>query len=215
LERSIDTEILDRENVPDDLVETAYRDLTRIHRFLGDTAAVAAAVRGNPVPVRRILDVGCARGGVIRDLRRQLGVEVLGVDLRVPAANHRDVPIIRADAIRDALPQADLAFSMNVAHHLSEDELIALIRNVGCYCPRFLLLDLVRHPLPLALFRIFVAPMISKIAVADGLMSIRRAFTAAELRHITRKALSGTASTFRHRVYPFYIRQTVDISYSG
>jgi SAM-dependent methyltransferase len=199
--------------VPDHLVARAYRDLTRIHRFLGDTAAIAAAVRHDPLPVHRILDIGCARGGVLSDLSRQLGVEVLGVDLRAPILPDGNVPIIRADAIRDRLPPADLAFSMHVGHHLSEGDLIALIRNVGRSCRRFVLLDLVRHPLPLALFRMVVAPWVSRIASADGQVSIRRSYTPTELRRITAEALSGSGAQFRHSVSLLYIRQTVDISY--
>jgi SAM-dependent methyltransferase len=152
LQRSFQKEILEQENVPDRLVESAYRDLTRIHRFLGDTASVIAAVRRDPLPVRRILDIGCAQGGVLRDVRKQLGVEVVGVDLNLPVMRDLPFSIVRADAVRDPLPPADLAFSMHLGHHLSEHDLAALIRNVGRCCRRFILLDLVRHPLPLVLF---------------------------------------------------------------
>jgi len=204
---------MEADDTPDRLIAAAYRDLTRIHRFLGDTSAVAAAIRNDPLPVRRILDVGCGRGGVLLDLRRRLEVDVVGVDLRAPIA-FTDVPILRADATRDALPKADLAFSMNVGHHLSEKDLVALIRNVGCYCRRFVLFDLVRHPLPLALFRVFLAPLISRIAAADGQISIRRSYTPAELLDITSEALAGSHARFRHTVSPFYIRQSVDIQFS-
>jgi SAM-dependent methyltransferase len=204
---------MEAEDVPVRLVERAYDDLTRIHRFLGDTAAVVAAIRRHPLPVRRVLDVGCGRGGVLRDLRHRLGVEVVGVDLRAPLAAEGNLTIIRADAIRDALPEADLAFSMNVGHHLSESDLVALIRNVGRSCRRFILLDLVRHPLPLVLFRVFVSPLVSRIAAYDGQVSIRRSYTPAELRHIAAEAISGSTAHFRHSVSPFYIRQTVDICY--
>lgn len=215
LDRSFEIEILERDDVPDQLVERAHRDLTRIHRFLGDTAAVERAVRSDPLPVRRILDVGCGRGGVLRRLRHRLGVEVVGVDLRPAPVAQQEFPIIRADVTRDELPSADLAFSMYLGHHLCESDLTALIRNVGRYCRRFFLLDLVRHPLPLALFRIFVAPMISRIAAADGQVSIRRSYTPAELSSITEKALTGLGAAFEHSVSPIYIRQTVDIRYGS
>jgi 2-polyprenyl-3-methyl-5-hydroxy-6-metoxy-1,4-benzoquinol methylase len=213
VERSFETEMLDADNVPPVLADRAYDDLTRIHRFLGDTAAIAAAIRRDPLPVRRILDIGCGRGGVLRDLRRRLGLDVVGVDLRPPAVPDAEVPILRADATRDALPRADVAVCLNVGHHLCEHELVAMIRNVGRYCRRFVLLDLVRHPLPLALFRVFLAPVVSGIAAADGQVSIRRSYTPSELVAVTTEALAHSGARFRHSVSPFYIRQTLDIEY--
>ena len=78
---------------------------------------------------------------------------------------------------------------------------------------RFFLLDLGRHPLPLALFRTFLAPLVSRIVAADGKVSIRRSYTPAELRNITVGVIVGSGASFRHHVSPFYIRQTVGIWY--
>jgi SAM-dependent methyltransferase len=213
LKRSRETEILDRPGVPRVQAARAYRDLARLHRYLGDTASIVAAVRRDPLPVRRILDVGCGQGEVLRDLRAHLPVEVLGVDLNPVAVAGADLPIILADAVLDPLPYADVAFSMCLGHHLSETELVKLIRNVGRSCRRFILMDLVRHPLPLALFRLFLAPFLGPIAMADGQASIRRSYTPAEMTQIAVEALNG-AGRFRHSVAPFYARQTLDIEYA-
>ena len=113
------------------------------------------------------------------------------------------------------MPVADVAFCMHVGHHLSADDLVLLIRNVGRYCRRFIVLDLVRHPLPLALFRLFLAPLICGIDAEDGQSSIRRSYTPEELREITSTALTGSAGTFRLSVAPLYVRQVVDIAYGG
>src|SRR5690349_10124792 len=146
-------EILDTPGLPDEIASRAYRDLARIHRVLGDTASVIRAIRRDPHPVRRVLDIGCATGDVLHEVQRRLNVEVTGVDLQPRPGT---VPMVRADAVRDLLPRADVAFSMYLAHHLDEGEISEMIRNVGRTCRRFILLDLVRHPLPLALFRAFV-----------------------------------------------------------
>jgi SAM-dependent methyltransferase len=175
--------------------------------LLGDTAALARAIRRDPLPVRRILDVGCGHGGVLAELQRRLDVEGIGVDLRPPA--DASVPMVRADAIRDSLPHADIAYSLCLAHHLADDEVVAMIQNVGRSCRRFLVVDLVRHPLPLALFRTLVAPFFSAVAVADGITSIRRAYTPEEFARLARRA----GAPFRHSVSPIFANQTLDIVY--
>jgi SAM-dependent methyltransferase len=211
MRRSFAPEIIDRPGLPEDVLERAHRDITRINRFLGNTAAILGALARDPLPVRRVLDIGCGRGALLVAIRHRLGVEVVGVE-REPQSR-APVPIVVADAVRDPLPEADVAVCSLLAHHLRDEELIALIRNAGRACRRLILLDLVRHRLPLALFRIFVAPWVSPVVAADGAQSVRRAFTPAEFAALVRAALAPDAGAFRHSVAPGYIRQVVDISY--
>ena len=213
--RTNQAEILDHHDVPDELVERAYRDLARIHYWTGDTNFIVRAIRRNPLPVRRVLDVGCATGLVLQEVGHRLGVDVVGVDIHPHPRIAAPVPILRADARRDPLPLADVAFSMHLGHHLRERDLVDLIRNVGRFCRRFILLDLVRHPVPLAFFRLFVAPLICAIDAEDGQRSIRRSFTPGELRELTSSALAGTGGTFELSVAPFHARQVMDICYAN
>jgi SAM-dependent methyltransferase len=210
-----ETELLDQTDLPDELVKRAYRDIARIHRWLGDTRLIVRAIRQDPLPVHRILDVGCATGLVLEEVGRRLGVEVVGADLHPHPCIAAPVSILQADARCDALPFADVAFAMHFAHHLRERDLVQLIRNVGRFCRRFILLDLVRHPLPLALFRLFIAPLVCPIDAEDGQRSIRRSYTPIEFQRITASALAGTGSSFRISVSPFHIRQVIDISYAN
>jgi SAM-dependent methyltransferase len=215
MHREYKHEVLDAPDVPDAQASRAYRDLARIHHWLGDTRFIVGAIRRNPWPVRRILDVGCATGLVSEDVGRKLGVEAFGVDLNPRRSGGASIHMIQADATRDPLPCADVAFSMHMGHHLTEADVMGLIRNVGRFCRRFILLDLVRHAMPLALFRVFVAPLVSRITAQDGVTSIRRSYTPAELRRIAATALSGSGATFRHSVTAFYIRQVIDVSYAS
>jgi len=149
-------------------VRRAYRNIAAIHRWLGDERFLIGAIRRDPLPVRRILDVGCGTGVVLQRVGRKLGVDVLGADIQPHPSVAASVPIVRADACRDRLPDADVTYCMHLGHHLSADDLILMIRNVGRSCRRFIVLDLVRHPVPLALFRMFVAPLICHISAEDG-----------------------------------------------
>jgi SAM-dependent methyltransferase len=213
MDRIFTPEILDDPGASEELYEISHRGLTRLHRCMGDTRAIVNALRRNVPPARRVLDVGCGRGGILVEIRKRLGAEVVGVDLRVPRRPPPAVPILRADAVREPLPAADVAIAVCLAHHLSEPELIALIRNVRRSARRFILLDLVRHSLPLALFRAFVAPLLCDINAADGAVSIRRSYTPAELRRAAQKAVAGTHAVIRHSVSPLYARQILDISF--
>lgn len=213
MERSFEPEILDGNGIREELAARSYRELTTIHRLLGDTRCLVRALRRDPLPIRRVLDIGCGRGGILEEVTRALGAEGVGVDLSPPETGSSR--ILKADAVRDRLPEADVAFSIHVAHHLSDVELVQMIQNVGRSCRRFILLDVVRDWVPLALFRTFVAPFVSPITAADGRTSIRRAYAPCELSAVVAQALAGTNASFRHFVAPLGVRQIVDISYAS
>jgi hypothetical protein len=98
-------------------------------------------------------------------------------------------------------------------HHLQDEEFVEMIRNVGRACRRFVILDLVRHRVPLALFSAFAPLCLPKLNVLDGRQSIRRAYTPDEFRALIARAVAGTSGSFRHKVAPFWIRQMADIRY--
>ena len=206
-------ELLENPAVPDPVASRAYRDMASIHHWLGNVRFVIDALRRETLPVRRVLDVGCGPGLVLHRVSRALQVEALGVDVRPRKKISAPVKIIRADACRETLPRADVAFCMYLCHHLNPADVVRLIRNVSRSCRRFILLDLVRHPLPLALFRMFVAPLICRMDAEDGRRSIRRSYTPGELRELTSEALAGSPATFEIRVGPLWLRQVIDIRY--
>ena len=199
--------------LPDATLRQVHRDLLRTHLWLGHVAAVERAIRRDPLPVRTVLDVGCGDGAILAELRRRLSVDVVGVDLRRPTSGASDVPILEADAVRDPLPPTDVAITICVAHHLSDEQLVGMIRNVGRSSRRLIVLDLVRHPLPALLFRMFVAPWVHPINASDGVRSIERAFTPVELGRLARRAVEGTAARVRLRVTPLWLRQMLEITY--
>lgn len=204
---------MDSPDVPASLlIERFHRDLERIHRFIGTYRTVERFLRADPQPVRSVLDIGCGGGELLRYLRTRLDVEVVGIDPRPCAPS--DIPVIAADAVSELLPPADVAVCTMLSHHLTPEQNIALIRNVARSARRFLILDLIRHPLPLALFTAFVSPLVGYEAGADGKQSIRRAFTPDEFAAMTRDAIAGTGATFTLDVPLFRSRQVVDIRFS-
>jgi SAM-dependent methyltransferase len=183
------------------------------HNLLGNHAAILRALRHDGQAVRRVLDIGCGHGGLLSKVRRQMGAEVLGVDLRPPEGGVWEFPILRLDAVREALPRADVAVSVCLVHHLRDEEFVEMIRNVGRACRRFVILDLVRHRVPLVLFSAVAPLCLPRVNVLDGCQSIRRAYTPVEFRTLIARAVAGTDGNFRHTVAPFWIRQMADIRY--
>ncbi len=205
---------MDDPNVPDDVWEKFHRDLSRLERVLGSHRTVIRALRADSRPPKSVLDIGCGNGVLLRKIRQSLGVAVTGIDLRAPRNPEPDITIVATDAVCDPLPRADVAVSVYVVHHLSERSIVELIRNVSRTSRRLILLDLVRHWLPLVLFRVFLGPLFGHIVHADGCQSIRRAYTPGELRSLVEEAIHGSGASVRHSVSPWYASQLVDITWS-
>ncbi len=205
-------ELLEDPSLPEEVAAQAYRDLARTQCLLRNSAAILNCLRKSPTPIHSVLDIGCGHGALLEEIRQELGVDVIGIDLRpVPQSN---VPIVTGNAAVDPLPAADVALTVCMVHHLTEDEVVAMIRNVAKSCRRLILLDLVRHWMPLALFRVFLSPFLHRINSADGITSIKRSYTPPELRAIVDKAVKGSNARVDHKVAPFNIRQIVDITWS-
>jgi 2-polyprenyl-3-methyl-5-hydroxy-6-metoxy-1,4-benzoquinol methylase len=210
MQRADVTELLEDPSLPEELVADVYRDLARTQRLLGNTRAIFRRLRKNRI--RSVLDIGCGQGALLAEIHRKLGVDVVGFDLR-PAPSSLNVPILTGNAAVDPLPEADVALAVCLIHHLSEADVINLIRNVSKTCRRLIVLDLVRHWIPLTLFRVFMSPFLHRINSADGITSVKRAYTPRELRSIVEEAVKGTDTRIVHTVAPFYIRQIIDLEF--
>ncbi|MGE0651214.1 MAG: class I SAM-dependent methyltransferase [Alphaproteobacteria bacterium] len=113
----------------------------------------------------RVLDVGCAKGYLMRDLMMECpGLEVFGLDLSAYALenSHPDVTgrLVRGSA--DRLPFADRAFSLvlsiNTIHNLPEDGCVAALREFERLAPgrAFVQVDAYRNARERALFEDWV-----------------------------------------------------------
>lgn len=189
--------------------EIFHRDLDLIHRLLGFNAAV---LRRLGPEVRSVVELGCGDGKLLHEIRQKWpGVEVTGVDLEPCVRNPWKVPMVCGDATRMALPQADVAVSVLMLHHLSDPQVVRLIRNVGRSSKRLLVIDLVRRRLPMVLFSAFIGPLVHRIAAVDGRQSIRRAFRPEELQILAEVAVLGTGARVEQWVSGVGASQILDI----
>ena len=144
-----------------------------------------------------MLDIGCGGGDVPVMLSRWaardgLQLEITAIDpdpraSRFAAERHPAAGVAFRQSTASQLASEgcsfDLVVSNHVLHHLAEDELAAFLSESARLCRgRVIHNDLRRSPAAFALFFAGSWPFTGSYIRQDGLTSIRRSYTAAELQ---------------------------------
>lgn len=199
------------EGVPEDEALRSLADLRFVDRWLGNrrafTAAVLPFLQGAARP--SILDVGCGSGGVLSGLRRASGGRALavGADLRPLHLTAAPADILRVAADARRLPFPTRSFDVVTAclflHHFDAPELPDVLRGLYALARRALVVNDLRRALVPYLFgrAFFRALFRSPVSVADGLVSIRRAFLPRELAAAF--AAAGIPNVRIRRTFPY------------
>lgn len=205
--RSSDPELLD-EGVAEAEALRSLRDLQLVNRWFSNRSSVHRALRPHLVPGCRLLDVGCASGDLTAYLlRRSPATTAVGVDIKPLHFRFAPPAIRRVVADVRALPFAERSFDVVTAslflHHFDAAELPAVIASLAALARRALVVsDLERAHVPYLFGRV-VFPLLfrSRVSVQDGLVSIRRGFTPAELEQAFRSAGVQRVRVTRHFPY--------------
>ncbi len=146
-----------------------------------------------------LLDIGCGGGDLARALQRwaaQDGVtlRVLGIDTNAQAiayARQQERSGLSFRAVDSATlciegAKFDVIVSNHLLHHLSTSEVCALLNDCQTLSRGLTLhADIERGPLAYAGFGLLAAPLFhGSFIVPDGLVSVRRSFTAPELQAV-------------------------------
>jgi len=154
-----------------------------------------------------LLDVACGRGDLLRGLHRRARgrLDCRGVDVSETALDRArnlapsDIRFEKRDALSDLLPSADVVVCSLFLHHLAEGDCIALLRKLANSARRLLLIsDLERSPF--AYVGVSLASRLvtrSPVVHGDGALSVRAAFSAAELETMARRAGLDSARVVR------------------
>ena len=230
LPRSFGTELMDHPDLDPRELEKSLGDLRRVNRWLGGTRVVlghlAPMVRrlGRPC---RVLDV--ATGSADIPLALAAWARAEGLEVRTTAtdghratlasarratAHEASVEVAEADAL--ALPFGDGAFDFAMCstalHHFDRrGDAVQVLRELGRVARCGVVVnDLARSRLALAGAHLLAATVWRRHPMTrhDGPLSVRRAFTAAELRELAREA--GLAGARVHSHLPFRVALVVD-----
>lgn len=198
--RSTELELLDRGMLASAELATNLADLARLNRLPGgaaaSTGAVARLLDGAP---GRILDVGTGVADIpVRMTARGWSVVALDSDPEVLAIARRSagaraaVELVAGDGRSLPYPDAsfDVAHCSLLIHHLDRTEAVALLREMRRVARRGVVVnDLRRGWLPLLSTAVAVAILGRCRATRhDGPLSVRRAYTVAELDDLLHEA---------------------------
>ncbi len=220
--RSLELEHIDKGDYTPDEYEGCLVELRRVNRWLGDSSVL----RRTLVPeIERaglknfsVLDVGAGSGELLRVVARWARgsgrrARLVGLELNERSAGSiveesrpfGEILAVRGDARR--LPfragAFDYAISSLFTHHLSDEEVVAVLREMARVARRGVcVIDLHRHPVAYIFYttvgRLF---LYNRLLREDGALSILRAFIPAEMRRLAERA--GLREAKVERRFPY------------
>lgn len=208
------TEALDHPDCPDAVARATLADLARVNRLFGGRAAAVYGLErilaAGPVPRRlTLLDVGAGGGDLSAALvaharARAVRLTAIPVDThRSAAAACREAGLAPVVAHAGALPVADggvdVVLASQFLHHFSRDAAVTLVR-VLCRLARVGVIVAEPRRSSRAAAGIWIAALALALHPAtrrDGVLSVRRSFTAAELAATLARA--GVRADVRRR----------------
>lgn len=202
--RNLEPEWMDDLSISDERLETVLGEIDHVNRWLGGYQVSLAAFPRKPE--LRVLDVACGGGDFLCALHRwskrhSIAVDATGIDLNPATIIYARERITRAlgqsDASRIrlevgdacAMPFADHSFDVAHAglflHHLPDDLIVHVLRELRRVAKYVVVNDLHRHPLAwLAIRAVGAVFRASPMFRADGPHSVLRGFTRPELRRL-------------------------------
>lgn len=193
-------EVLDDPDTADDVRQRAMDDVARSNSLFGGTRAVAHAVERVLGPERRpmlLLDVGTGTADIPARIRkRRSNLAMVGLDISLPllrTARSRLDAVVAGSAL--ALPlrddSVDVAICSQLLHHFEEGDAIALIREAHRVSRGWIVIGDIRRSWLAAggFWLASTALRFHPVTRHDGVVSVLRGFTAAELRALIERAV--------------------------
>ena len=211
---TVGSELLDDPGADPGAVTLSLRNVARANRWFGGAAAMRYGLRRvlRGVPSGRsltLLDLGTGAGDLPLQAvewarRRGFRLLPLGLELSRPAAAlaaAAGLPCAVASAAAPPLREraVDIVLLSQVAHHFTRESAIRVFRTCDALARvGVVVADLRRGPLGPLAFRVGATALrFDPVTIADGVTSIRRGYTVAELRELL--AASGVRARVSRR----------------
>jgi ubiquinone/menaquinone biosynthesis C-methylase UbiE len=204
-------ELLDADAGSQSEIAASLRDLQMFNQWFGGVHTAEKLIR-RALPVLpntpvSLLEVAAGNGYLPERVRQRISPEInLKITLLDHSCDHLNGtgPAVAADAL--ALPFADNSFhlvSCNLfIHHLAPEDVPRFAREALRVCrTAFLINDLVRDPLHLALAYAGFPLYRSRLTRNDAPASVRQAYTPNELRDLLSSSGAASISISRHYLY--------------
>lgn len=213
MKRVVIPELLDEDAGTPPEIQSSLADLGRINRWFGGVRVLSRLVELVAKQAGRreltLLDVAGATGDVPRRARKQLQkqgirLEVTVLDRAVSHLAGRNGRSVVGNAL--ALPfrdgSFDLVSSSLFVHHLEPPEVRQFV-NEALRVGRLAVLinDIRRHPVHLALVYAGLPLCRSRLTRHDGPVSIRRAYTPAEMRDLLSQTAAASVDLRTYYLY--------------
>lgn len=192
-------EVLDDPATADDVRERAMRDVAKSNALFGGTRSVERAVDGLlpsiPEP-SLLLDVGTGTGDIpARLAARHPGVVTVGLDVSVALlrkARTRLDGVVAGSVLELPLRDGsvDVVVCSQLLHHFEHADAVRVVREAQRVSRGWIVIaDIRRSRLAAAAFWMASAALrFHPVTRHDGVVSVMRGFTAADLREIVRQA---------------------------
>jgi len=211
MKRRPSLELLDSDAGTEREIAGSLRDLQMFNQWFGGVRTTEKLVRRalaeKSGQSASLLDVAAGAGFVPSKIQERLSPKLdLTITLLDRARSHLNGSdrAVAGDAL--ALPFADSSFDLVCCnlfvHHLAPDELRRFAREALRVCRvAFLVNDVIRSPIHLALTYAGFPLYRSRITRNDAPASVRQAYTSAELRDLLQPLTAGRVQISRHYLY--------------
>ncbi len=215
-------EMIDQPETSAEDIRNNLRDLAAINRWLGGAQAVMShalpllkTCASDPI---RVLDAACGGGDLSRRvvdearlLRKRIEVTALDLSARVLgcaqelSSSYPEIAFIQADALNPPFGRGhfDIVILATFVHHLEPEQVVTALQVAKHVCRGYVIVaDLVRVPWAYLGYCILCRLVrFSPVTTHDGAISIRRAYTPAELSDLALRSGIKDWKLCRHLLY--------------